>query len=111
MGLGRSVTATLVCLVLIFVGTAALAAPAGHTRFLPIDIATQARPDQVTVMSGDHLWKISRAHLEDQLGRDVTDDEVTPYWREVIGANRDHLRSGDPDLIYPGETVYLPAND
>jgi nucleoid-associated protein YgaU len=26
----------------------------------------------------------------------------------VIEANRDHLRSGDPDLIYPGESIVLP---
>jgi hypothetical protein len=27
---------------------------------------------------------------------------------EVVEANRERLRSGDPDLIYPGETVVLP---
>jgi nucleoid-associated protein YgaU len=26
----------------------------------------------------------------------------------VIEANRDRLRSGDPDLIYPGEEIILP---
>jgi nucleoid-associated protein YgaU len=111
MGLGRSVTTTLVCLGLVVLATAAMASPAGQTRFLPIDIATHARPDQVTVRTGDHLWKISRAHLEAELGRAVSNSEVTPYWREVIDANLEHLRSGDPDLIYPGETVFLPGDD
>jgi hypothetical protein len=35
--------------------------------------------------------------------------EITPVWVEVIAANRDRLRSGDPDLIFPGEIVVLPA--
>jgi nucleoid-associated protein YgaU len=35
-------------------------------------------------------------------------DEISPYWRVVIETNREGLRSGDPDLIYPGETVVLP---
>jgi hypothetical protein len=60
------------------------------------------------VEPGDHLWKISEEHLAGVLGRAVGDAEIDPYWRSVIDANRSHLRSGDPDLIYPGETVALP---
>ncbi len=30
------------------------------------------------------------------------------YWVVVIEANRSRVRSGDPDLIYPGEVIVLP---
>lgn len=62
----------------------------------------------VVVAPGDHLWKLSERHLENLLGRTPTDAEVAPYWVEVIEANRDSIRSGDPDLIYPGEVIVLP---
>jgi nucleoid-associated protein YgaU len=63
---------------------------------------------QITVARGDHLWSISEGHLTDAVGDTPTDAEIARYWRRVIDANRDRLRSGDPDLIYPGETVRLP---
>ncbi len=62
----------------------------------------------VIVADGDHLWSISRRHLEQAHDGAVSDDRVATYWRRVIEGNRDRLRSGDPDLIYPGETVVLP---
>lgn len=62
-------------------------------------------PDAVTVRSGDNLWTISRRHLVD-LGEDL--DRLPAYWAKVVGVNRGLLRSGNPDLIYPGETVLLP---
>jgi nucleoid-associated protein YgaU len=65
----------------------------------------------VVVEPGDHLWSISRRHLEDAFGDSVPDEVVAQYWRRVIDANRSHLRSGDPDLIYPAETVLLPPID
>lgn len=63
-----------------------------------------AGAESVVVVKGDHLWKISARHL----GEDAGDEEIAPYWREVIETNTPHLRSGDPDLIYPGEVVQLP---
>ncbi len=62
----------------------------------------------VVVARGDHLWKISERHLQTLMGREVHGTEVSPYWRRVIEANRGRLRSGDPNLIYPGEVVSLP---
>lgn len=62
----------------------------------------------VVVQPGDHLWKISEHRLGEVLGRDPEDAEVSPFWRAVIDSNVDRLRSGDPDLIYPGEEVFLP---
>lgn len=64
---------------------------------------------EVVVRPGDHLWALSERRLTEALGRPAADHEVAPYWLEVIEANRDRIRSGDPDLIYPGEVVVLPA--
>jgi nucleoid-associated protein YgaU len=57
-----------------------------------------------TVQPGDNLWTIARAAL----GGNAGDAEVAPYWNALISANRSHLRSGDPNLIYPGELLGLP---
>lgn len=65
---------------------------------------TAGSEESVVVEKGDHLWKISARHL----GSGAGDGRVAPYWREVIAVNTPHLRSGDPDLIYPGEVVRLP---
>jgi nucleoid-associated protein YgaU len=73
---------------------------------LPITaIATPSPATTAVVVPGDHLWKISEHHL------DSADPalEVAPYWRQVIEVNTPRLRSGDPDLIFPGEVIELPA--
>jgi hypothetical protein len=66
------------------------------------------------VVGGDNLWTIARDYLSSQRsggsGR-PTNHEVAAYWVKVVEANRDRLRSGDPDLIYPGERVVLPPVD
>jgi nucleoid-associated protein YgaU len=63
-------------------------------------------PDTVVVEKGDHLWKISATHL----GEGASDVEIAPFWRDVVEVNAPRLRSGDPDLIYPGEIVELPSS-
>ncbi|MFP3882670.1 MAG: LysM peptidoglycan-binding domain-containing protein [Actinomycetota bacterium] len=63
---------------------------------------TQDDPDTVVVKKGDHLWKISARQVDGGAG------EIAPYWRRVVEVNTPRLRSGDPDLIYPGEIVELP---
>jgi nucleoid-associated protein YgaU len=63
------------------------------------------------VVPGDNLWTIARDHLAEVRGRPATqlsDREIAVYWLKVIKANRGRLRSGDPDLIYPGEPTVLP---
>jgi nucleoid-associated protein YgaU len=83
------------------------ATPADQVR-LPVSTPSPTEPpiesDSVVVVEGDHLWKISARHL----GPDAAEGEVAPYWREVVAVNTPRLRSGDPDLIYPGEMVELP---
>ena len=84
------------------------ATPAHETR-LPISPSGSpvdtAPPDRVVVVRGDHLWNISERHVEANSPGLV----VAPYWLEVIEVNRANLRSGDPDLIYPGELITLPS--
>lgn len=95
-------------------GAVAFASPAEEVR-LPVTVSPPEQPgrpeprtgasgDSVIVVRGDHLWKISAEHL----GTEASDHQIAPYWRQVITLNTPHLRSGDPDLIYPGELVDLP---
>lgn len=79
----------------------AVAAPAEEVRHPAATPATTTGAASVVVERGDHLWKISERHLERGL-------PVAPYWRKVIETNTSRLRSGDPDLIFPGEVIELP---
>lgn len=84
------------------------ASPASQVR-VPVTVTpvndAASDPGSVVVEKGDHLWKISARHL----GKEATNDDITPYWREVVDVNTPRLKSGDPDLIFPGEVVELPA--
>lgn len=71
---------------------------------IPMPSRSGTTTRQVVVARGDHLWGISAGHL----GAQATDSEIAPYWREVVTVNTPRLRSGDPDLIYPGEVIELP---
>jgi len=106
MGWGRRLAITILLLV---ISGVAMAEPAVNAGYVPIATAGAGEEHSVVVETGDHLWKISQTHLDGRLGRRATVDEVTAYWRQVIELNRERLRSGDPDLIYPGEVVSLPV--
>ncbi len=74
------------------------------------DIGIADQPERIhTVMRGDNLWTIAEGELERRLGRRPTEPEISAYWRNILAVNRDELRSGDPDLIYPGESIRLPS--
>jgi nucleoid-associated protein YgaU len=103
----RVVVICLGVVVLVATGMARAQEPGDEVR-LPIGVRVDDRVSQVEVQPGDHLWKISTQGLRGALGREPGDAEVSPYWRQVIETNREGLRSGDPDLIYPGEIVTLP---
>lgn len=68
-------------------------------------------PEETThaVTPGDSLWTISAAHLGALVEHNPSESEIANYWRAVVASNRGTLRSGDPNLIYPGEIVTLPA--
>jgi hypothetical protein len=63
------------------------------------------------VAPGEHLWSISAEHLAARAGRPVaqlTPADIAPFWWRVVELNRSRLRSGDANLLYPGEAVELP---
>jgi nucleoid-associated protein YgaU len=49
-----------------------------------------------TVVSGDSLSKIAKREYGD-----------AQKWRQIYEANRDQIK--DPDLIYPGQVLTIPA--
>lgn len=105
--MGRVAARALVVLLVVAATLSADAMPGEHPVRLPIELGTKTTA--VVVVAGDHLWKISADRLAEDLGRAATDVEIWPYWWEVIASNLPALRSGDPDLIYPGELIQLPA--
>lgn len=64
---------------------------------------------EVIVRPGDHLWALAERRMNEVLGRPASDPEIAPYWVKVVDANRESIRSGDPNLIFPGEVIVLPA--
>jgi hypothetical protein len=74
----------------------------------PLSITIRAAADlEVVVTEGDHLWGLAERRVSALLGRPAADHEIAPYWRQVISSNPE-IRSGDPDVIYPGEVIVLP---
>jgi DNA-binding SARP family transcriptional activator/LysM repeat protein len=64
---------------------------------------------EVTVQSGDSLWRLADRHTSDGLGRAASDEEVRGYWTDVVETNRARLVNRiNPDLIYPGQRMRLP---
>lgn len=74
---------------------------------LPDDVVV-AGVTEVVARQGDHLWGLAETRMSQALGRPALDHEVASYWREVVDENRGRIRSGNPDLILPGETILLP---
>lgn len=63
----------------------------------------------VIVEPGDNLWSLSQARLQADLARPVSDEDVAPYWLEVIDANSErYVETGNPNLIFPGQVIDLP---
>ena len=65
-------------------------------------------PSRYTVKPGDNMWTITAEYLEDRLGARPTSVQTSVVWRMVMDLNRATLRSGDVDLIFPGEHLLLP---
>lgn len=73
-----------------------------------VDDVADADGDLHVVSPGENLWVIARGRLVD-MGVDAPDDRtVHAYWVRLIAENAPLLRSGDPDLIHPGEVLRLP---
>jgi len=78
----------------------------------PSPAPSRTSTGQHEVTTGENLWSISRDRLAAVTGRhpgDLSDHEIATYWLRVIEANQSHLRSHDPNLIFPGEIIHLPA--
>jgi hypothetical protein len=59
-----------------------------------------------TVRRGDTLWGIAAANLPPELR--PTDAVIGRYWRQIWQANR-RVVGADPDLIFPGTRLKVPA--
>ena len=74
-----------------------------------VDVAEVAG-DEVVVREGEHFWALAESAMTEAWGRAPTDEELTPYWAEMVEANADRLLPpDDPDLIYPDQTFVVPA--
>jgi hypothetical protein len=69
-----------------------------------------SKPKPHKVKRGESLWTIARDRLASAQGGsgEPTNREVARYWLRVVKANKKHLWSKDPDLIYPKEKIILP---
>ena len=77
--------------------------PAGNQARSPTASDT---PSNYLVRAGDHLWAIAEQQLASHLGRRPSEADITPYWLAIVAANPQLV---DPDLIFPGEPLLLPA--
>ena len=59
----------------------------------------------VTVRPGDSLWKIARERLGGNASNAAVWNEVVAIWN----ANASRSGTGDPNLIFPGQRLRLPA--
>lgn len=55
------------------------------------------KPKTYTIKKGDSLWAIARKFAGNGA-----------KWPELWNENKSRLRSGNPNLIYPGETIVIP---
>jgi nucleoid-associated protein YgaU len=75
-------------------------------------VTPAATATSYTVVAGDSFWEIAARHVASATGRDrisLTPGEIHGAWVRMCDANRVRIRSGDVNLIYPGEVVDLPA--
>ena len=84
---------------------------AADPRLAVLPASASVEPIEIIVRPGDHMWALAEQRLSAVRGRAVTDSEVAPYWLQVVANNVSSIRSGDPDLIFPGEVLVLPAID
>lgn len=65
-------------------------------------------PSIYTVMPGDSMWTITANHLTSSLGARPSNTDISVAWRQMIELNEHRVRSGDVNLIFPGEVLVLP---
>jgi hypothetical protein len=81
---------------------------------IPVGLEFPLFNDQHTIIGGENLWLIAAnqlAAITDRTLEQVPQTDIAAYWERVIGNNRSNLRSGNPDLVYPGEVITFPGAD
>ena len=64
--------------------------------------ATSNSSQTYVVLGGDNLWNIAQRFSNSK-------ELVGIYWIKLIEENKNNLKSGNVNLIYPGEQIYIPA--
>ena len=59
----------------------------------------------ITVQPGDSLWKIARDRLDPNASNERIYRELVRIW----DANVARIGTGDPNLIFPGQRLHIPA--
>jgi hypothetical protein len=73
--------------------------------------ATESADDERLVLAGESFWTIAEDVLTAALDRVPTEAEAARYWGRLVEANRDRLADRDnPDLIFPGQALVIPAD-
>ena len=77
------------------------------------ELPTRSPTVRHTIRTGEHLWGIAATRLR-ELGVESgtpSNSTIARYWARVVDLNRSALRSGDPNRVFPGERIILPAFD
>ncbi len=56
-----------------------------------------------TVVSGENLWLIAQHY--------ASEDNVAELWKRIMSDNAHTIKSGNPNLIYPGEVIAINRNN
>lgn len=86
------------------------APPPAAPAAVPVPAPARAPDDEVVVEAGDSFWSLAVDVVTEARGGVPGDREVVEYWERLIAANRSRLvDSANPDLLFPGQTLLLPA--
>jgi LysM domain len=88
----------------VYLAVAALALCAALLAAWPA--VAQAQAERVVVRPGDTLWTIST----ERLGADATPQQIASEAERIYALNRDQI-GPDPDLLFPGQELSVPAAD
>jgi nucleoid-associated protein YgaU len=75
-----------------------------HPHAHPHPHAGTTRPERVTVVEGDTLWRLAARTLP----ASARDARVANRWHHLYELNRDVI-GDDPNLIQPGQRLLLPT--
>lgn len=77
--------------------------PWAEPKVIEVTEQTTSHSSQTyVVLAGDNLWSIAQRFSNRK-------EFVGNYWIKLIEENEKNLKSGNANLIYPGEQIYIPA--